>query len=234
MFCAALRRDVWDGVGPLDECFEIGLFEDDDYALRVRRAGYRVVCAEDLFVHHFGQASLGRLGPSGEYGVLFHANKARWESKWGLSWQPYERRPKPSYQALVERCRRLVCGVVPSDATVLVISKGDPQLLNLEGRAAWHFPQNEDGTYAGHHPANDDECLRELARLRAKGATYLVIPAPAMWWLEHYGRFARYLQTQCWTVLSTSDCAVVRCPPIDAIVDQSEELRSLGRGAVDA
>ena len=56
MFCAAMRREVFAQVGPLDERFEIGLFEDDDYSMRVRAAGYGVVCAEGLFLHHFGQA----------------------------------------------------------------------------------------------------------------------------------------------------------------------------------
>jgi GT2 family glycosyltransferase len=233
MFCAALRRDVWSAIGPLDERFEVGLFEDDDYAMRVRAKGFRVACAEDLFVHHFGQASIGRLGSTGEYGALFHANRARWEAKWGIPWQPYERRPKPSYQALVQRFRRLVCETVPADATVLVISKGDAQLLNLEGRRAWHFPQSENGAYAGHHPANDDECLAELERLRAKGATYLAIPAPAMWWLEHYRRFAQYLQTQCRMVLSTPDGAVLLCQSTGESGAQSAGFRLLRRGTLD-
>jgi len=196
MFCAALRREVWNAIGPLDERFEVGLFEDDDYAMRVRQLGYRVVCAGDVFVHHFGQASIGRLGPTGQYGQIYHANRARWEAKWGVVWQPYERREKPAYRTLVDRIRRLVCEIVPPGATVAVVSKGDGELLKLEGRPAWHFPQGEDGTYAGHYPANSDACIAELERLRSRGAEFLVIPATAQWWLRYYGQFGEHLQTR--------------------------------------
>src|SRR4030095_14226334 len=153
--------------------------------MRVRQLGHRVVCAEDVFVHHFGQASIGRLGPTGQYGRFYPANRARWEAKWGVAWRPYERREKPAYLILVERIRRLVCEVVPPGATVAVISKGDSELLKFEGRRAWDFAQEGEGTYAGHYPANSDACVAELERLRARGAQYLVIPATARWWLQY-------------------------------------------------
>ncbi|MQA76499.1 MAG: glycosyltransferase, partial [Solirubrobacterales bacterium] len=57
MFCAALRRELVDELGPLDERLASGDFEDD-YARRVRDADRRVACADDVFVHRIGEAEL--------------------------------------------------------------------------------------------------------------------------------------------------------------------------------
>jgi len=91
MFCLAMRREVFDEIGPLDECFGIGMFEDDDYARRARQAGYRVVCAEDVFVHHYGEVSFSQLDEA-EYLHLFNRNKQLYEEKWGGSWLPHRAR----------------------------------------------------------------------------------------------------------------------------------------------
>jgi len=194
LFCTALRRDVLEAVGPLDEQFELGMFEDDDYARRVRDLGYRVVCAEDVFVHHFGEASLGRLASEGRYGELFHANRSRFERKWGVEWKPHGRRFDREYETLKRRVRAAVSAHVPEGATVLVVSHGDDEFVGLEGRTAWHFPQLQDGRWAGRHPDNDDEAVAELERLRAQGATYLVLPTTSGWWLDHYEGFRRHLE----------------------------------------
>jgi len=61
MYCVAMRRDVHEMVGPLDEAYGIGLFEDDDYSMRVRGHGFRVACAEDAYVHHVGQVTFSSL-----------------------------------------------------------------------------------------------------------------------------------------------------------------------------
>ena len=88
MFCVAMRREAYEKVGPLDERFGVGMFEDDDYAHRMRAAGYEIVCARDAFVHHWMKASFAKL-PEQEYRDLFERNRRLFEEKWGISWTPH-------------------------------------------------------------------------------------------------------------------------------------------------
>ena len=94
MYCVAMRRAVFEQIGPLDERFGQGLFEDEDYARRIKGAGYKVLCAEDAFVHHHGRASFGKL-PLPEYDALFARNRRLYEEKWGEPWIPHRWRPRP-------------------------------------------------------------------------------------------------------------------------------------------
>jgi GT2 family glycosyltransferase len=91
MYCVAMRRDTFENIGYLDEGFGIGMFEDDDYSHRMHTKNYRVICAEDVFVHHFGQAAFKALLESGEYHKVWDTNKAYFESKWG-EWQLHKHR----------------------------------------------------------------------------------------------------------------------------------------------
>jgi GT2 family glycosyltransferase len=209
MFCVAMRRALHERVGPLDERFEVGLLEDDDYSRRVREAGYRLLCADDAFVHHFGETSFGKLVASGEYARVLAANRARFEAKWKEPWRPYGRRPSDRYLEMADRLRRAVAEAVPADAIVLVVSRGDNRLLRLGNREAWHFPRAEDGGYAGHHPANGREAIDLLEEQRAAGAQYLVFPSSGRWWLDHYEDLRRHLDDRYVRRLSDPDTCVI-------------------------
>jgi GT2 family glycosyltransferase len=195
MFCLAMRRQTYVRLGPLDERYEVGLLEDDDYADRARQAGYQLRCVEDVAVHHFGEASFGKLVPGGEYARILKANQQRYAEKWGRRWEPYGRRPNPRYEREAEHLREAVKAAVPVGATVLVISRGDEKLLELNGRRALHFPQGEDGGWAGHHPADSAEAIGHLETLRDDGAEYLVVPPTYNWWLSHYGGLRKHLDS---------------------------------------
>ena len=99
-----------------------------------------------------------------------------------------------TYSETVNRIRDVVRAAIPRDATVLVVSKGDEELLKLDGRRGWHFPQDTDGGYAGHYPADSAAAVEHLQGLIAKGAQYLLLPNTAFWWLEHYRGFEDHLE----------------------------------------
>jgi len=65
-FCAVLRRTAYLQVGDLDEQFGMGYGEDDDYCIRLRRAGWRLAIARDAYVHHdHHQTYLTTIGQEG-------------------------------------------------------------------------------------------------------------------------------------------------------------------------
>jgi glycosyltransferase involved in cell wall biosynthesis len=98
------------------------------------------------------------------------------------------------YQQLVSHIRNVVRSVVPKGAHVLVVSKGDAELLKLPDQVAAHFPQSKTGGYAGHHPADSATALAQLETLRRDENCYLLIPSTAYWWLGHYVEFRRHLE----------------------------------------
>ncbi|MQA89838.1 MAG: glycosyltransferase [Gemmatimonas sp.] len=110
-------------------------------------------------------------------------------------------------EAAVRRVREIARATIPIEATVLVVSRGDEELLDLGGARGWHFPQTDDGTYAGYHPGDSAEAITQLERLRERGAEFLLLPCTGFWWLDHYtelrahlervGRVAAYQENAC-------------------------------------
>jgi glycosyltransferase involved in cell wall biosynthesis len=108
-----------------------------------------------------------------------------------------------------EQLQKIVRQIVPAGAALLVISKGDDALLNL-GETASHFPQDESGGYAWHHPHDSASAIEHLESLRGrgKGADYLLIPESSLWWLDHYAEFHQHLRNHYQVVWLDGQCAV--------------------------
>lgn len=92
-----------------------------------------------------------------------------------------------------ERIRRLVRFTLPYHARVVVASEGDLELLDLEGRQTWHFPQTRKGVYSGPYPWSSARAIEDLEALRADGAEYLLMPRTTFWWLDHYDALREHL-----------------------------------------
>jgi GT2 family glycosyltransferase/tetratricopeptide (TPR) repeat protein len=80
-FCLLGRREVLQHVGVFDERFGTGFFEDDDLCVRVRKEGYQLRLALEVYIHHFGSRTFAGLGIDGPRQL--RANFARFQDKWG-------------------------------------------------------------------------------------------------------------------------------------------------------
>lgn len=86
-FCVMISRKVLDKVGLLDENFGIGMFEDDDYCMRVKAAGFKVGYTDKVFIHHFGSVSFKKID-RGEFKESWDKNRLYFENKWKTKWEP--------------------------------------------------------------------------------------------------------------------------------------------------
>jgi GT2 family glycosyltransferase len=118
-------------------------------------------------------------------------------------------RPKRnSYPEVRRRIREVVNAELPTGSVVVVVSRGDDNLLQLGPRRGWHFPQTQAGVYAGYHPADSGEAIAHLEEIRRKGADYLLFPSTAFWWLGFYGDFQKYLESHYPCICSDPSCLI--------------------------
>lgn len=124
-----------------------------------------------------------------------------------------------SYRQLVGRVREVARRVLPPRSTVIVISKGDEQLLELDGQQGWHFPQTPEGTYAGNYPPDSASAVAHLEALRERGAQFLLVPGTARWWLDLYAEFGQHLDANYTRAWSDDSCTIFQLsarPPVAA------------------
>lgn len=100
-FCVLVTKEAFEKIGLLDDTFFPGGFEDDDYCLRARNAGYEIHLARDVFMHHWGSASFGQLQYQ-YFSDRAQRNKAYLESKHGITWRRRPEKPIVSFAMDVE------------------------------------------------------------------------------------------------------------------------------------
>jgi GT2 family glycosyltransferase len=134
--------------------------------------------------------------------------------------QPAQREiTRVEYHLVVRRIQEIVPEAVRPRATVLVVSRGDPELLKLDDHVAWHFPRDEDGSYAGFHPKDSEDAIARLEALRLQGAQYLLVPSLSLWWRAQYPELFDHLARTARLVWEDAACLVYRCESQAGAVD---------------
>ncbi|GAA0397600.1 glycosyltransferase family 2 protein [Paenibacillus motobuensis] len=97
-FCILMKRSTFEQVGYLDEGYEVGNFEDDDWNLRLRLQGKRMRIAGDTFVHHIGSVTMKGLGEK-QFSAVNDRNGRFYTQKWGDRYERVRSRVKESTAA---------------------------------------------------------------------------------------------------------------------------------------
>lgn len=148
-FCLLIKKKVWNEVGPFDERFGIGNFEDDDLCLRVLEAGYMSMIAMDSFVHHVGSATFRTLDIY--YFHLLEENRKKAAEKWGADINSLLKKPHitislclvvNNVEETITGCLESIKGMIDeiivvdtgsTDRTKEIVSQYTNRIFNFEG-----------------------------------------------------------------------------------------------------
>lgn len=114
-FCMYIKMSVVKEIGLLDERFGLGMWEDNDYCLRIRNAGYRMYICQRSLIYHYGSQTIKEFNPAG----LFFENRKKFLDKW----KTYK------YQKIVALCRVKNGGEIFHKCLVQVASMVDEVLV---------------------------------------------------------------------------------------------------------
>jgi hypothetical protein len=128
---------------------------------------------------------------------------AEWETRHNAA-VPHSKKEMPpdrqTWAGRLKRCTEEIRSIVPEGARFILIDEDQwGSGPCVAGRMRVPFLE-ENGQYWG-PPATDEEAIRELERLRAEGAAYLVVGWPAFWWLQQYPGLAGELRSRYCCVL---------------------------------
>lgn len=82
-FCFLFTRRLYEAIGPLDEDYSPGHYEDDDYCYRAVQHGFKLLICGDTFIYHKGSASFKQQDVD-QWDSLIRRNRQIFMNKWGV------------------------------------------------------------------------------------------------------------------------------------------------------
>lgn len=86
-FALLIKRTVYEKVGSLDERFSPGNYEDNDYGVRILKAGYKNILCKNSFIIHLGSKSFKK--DVIKFKNLLEVNENKFKEKWGFNCNYY-------------------------------------------------------------------------------------------------------------------------------------------------
>lgn len=78
--CYVMRRNILEEIGLFDERFEPGCYEDDDYCMRVKQKGGRIIRHPNIYIRHLLSQTVGHFDAN----AMMRKNYKKFIEKWNL------------------------------------------------------------------------------------------------------------------------------------------------------
>lgn len=125
-FCMLIKKEVIDRVGLFDEIYGMGYFEEKDFSMRARQAGYIPVLARSAFVHHEDRLSFDKLKDRDE---IFSRSETIYNKRWG---RPLNIAFVTRSRSIPEICGNLINKLLDAGHNLLVFSDGKGAINGLK------------------------------------------------------------------------------------------------------
>ncbi|HRU38503.1 MAG TPA: hypothetical protein P5511_01400 [Candidatus Goldiibacteriota bacterium] len=93
-WCMLIKKDRFEKTGYFCEDYRIGTFEDTDFYLSLKKAGYKSYITGVSFVHHFGSRTLKVM--RNKVAGFEDENERKFRQKWGIKRENYLQRKSKS------------------------------------------------------------------------------------------------------------------------------------------
>jgi GT2 family glycosyltransferase len=179
-FCVMIRRELWDSLQGLDEIYGVGTYEDDDFCLRARLAGWRMAVDPNVFILNHASRTFSENRIDREE-WLFRNEKlflerasllsrssppARYEKEAAASVSVIVAAGEGAGQRLIDSLHSLANQTVGGFETLVVFASGAPPVLPGElaeqlgirvvAGSGWNVgTEAAKGTYRAYLPAGD-------------------------------------------------------------------------------
>lgn len=136
-FNTVFHRRVIDSIGLLDERFYPGSYEDDDYCVRTKMAGFRMMIIRGCHVHHFGSGSFSKLDMPDRINIS-NVNRTRFEEKWNVTLESSTWRMLQSCRQDLEHFENATLDIRSSALIFKAIMAAETLIKNWETGINWY------------------------------------------------------------------------------------------------
>lgn len=136
-FNTVFHRRVVDSIGLLDERFYPGSYEDDDYCVRTKMAGFRMMVIRGCYVHHFGSGSFSKLDMPDRINIS-NVNRTRFEEKWNVTLESSTWRMLQSCRQDLEHFENAPLDIRSSALIFKAIMAAETLIKNWETGITWY------------------------------------------------------------------------------------------------